>query len=109
MQHYFQTHIGRVQVLDSEFKELLSKTTDEEEIKQEVLQMWYHEVSINETISEQLWVKRQDFLTRKKEEEEATNSHQITRSDDDNRRQVKIKGRPRLLSPSITSRQHAES
>lgn len=108
MQHYSQTHSSRMQLLDTEFSELLSRTTGDEDIKQQLIKMWFQEASINEAISEQLWIKRQDFLSRKKEEDEATNSHQVTRTDD-TRHQVKLKGKSRKFGPDPSSQHYSQS
>lgn len=104
MRHYSHTHSSRVQTLDNDFGELLTRTTEDEEIRKVLFQMWFQETSTNETISEQLWVKRQNFLTRKKEEEEASNSHQVTHTDH-NRHQVKLKGpnKTRQVGPDPSS------
>ena len=106
MRHYSHTHNSRVQILDNDFVELLARTTEDEEVQQTLNQMWFQEASTNEAISEQLWVKRQNFLSKKKEEEEASNSHQVTRQDTARQRsQVKLKGpgKSRIFGPGSSS------
>ena len=70
MRHYSRQHEERVLEIDEEIKTDIDGWSFSEEEQSCLLELWSAETRKNEIISQQLWDKRLDFLTKKKKEEE---------------------------------------
>ena len=70
MLHYSHQHEERVLEIDEEVKTDIDGWSFSEEEQSCLLDLWTAEARKNETISQHLWDKRLDFLTKKKIEEE---------------------------------------
>ena len=97
MLHYSDSHDENVLLIDSEIEDFISEMTTSIDHKLVLLNMWREETITNEEISKQLWIKRRNFLIRKKKEEEESGDY-MTRDEKSEDIKVKIRGKRKSQS-----------
>ena len=70
MIEYSKIHQARVTKIDSEMKQLISQSCDDEEQATTLQEMWREETLEQEDMAAQLWLKTERFLNKKKHDDE---------------------------------------
>ena len=95
MLHYSENHDEKVFLIDAEIEDIISDMTTSIDHKAVLLNMWREEAVTNEEISKQLWIKRRNFLIKKKREEEEKGDYMI-RVEKSEDIKVKIRGKKKF-------------
>ena len=70
MTEYSKIHQARVTKIDSEMKQLISQSCEDEEQATTLQEMWREETLEQEDMAAQLWLKTERFLNKKKHDDE---------------------------------------
>jgi len=75
MYSYSEEHEAKVDIIEQRAQLLIDEMAESELHAAALQQFWHEQTTINALKSKRLWIRRYDFLSKKKEEEETKGEH----------------------------------
>ena len=75
---YAQTHLTKAKEVDDEMSNLIQKTCSSPRVREQLLKDWRTDTQQEENVSNQVWLRHEQFLRRKKREDEDKNCNLLS-------------------------------